>query len=58
MLALIVSILLGWLILKMLWPRAPLYSEPPALQITIHLHQPLIVLTEAVPPIRGPGALG
>ena len=38
MIALIVSILVGWLLLKMLWPRAPLYSEPPPPQLVIHLH--------------------
>jgi hypothetical protein len=36
-------------VLKLLWPRAPIYIEPSAspLQITIHLHQPVIVLTKA-----------
>jgi hypothetical protein len=44
---LIVSILLGWLILKLLWPRAPLLIEPPPPQIVIHLHRPVIVLDRA-----------
>jgi hypothetical protein len=50
MISFIVSILIGWLLLKMLWPRAPSYSEPPAPQVMIHLH--LIVPTErpAAPP--------
>jgi hypothetical protein len=37
MIALIVSILMGWLLLKMLWPRAPSY-EPPPPQLVVHLH--------------------
>jgi len=40
MLGLIVSIFIGWLLLRWLWPREPIYySEPPAppLQITIHV---------------------
>jgi hypothetical protein len=48
MLGLIVSIFIGWLLLRWLWPRD--YVEPPAppLQITVHLHQPVIVLTSAL----------
>jgi hypothetical protein len=38
MIALVVSILIGWLILKMLRPRAPIYIEPPPPQLVIHLH--------------------
>jgi hypothetical protein len=51
--SLLITILIGWLILKLLWPRASIYCEPPApIQITtIHLHQPVIVLTKAEPPI-------
>lgn len=54
MLGLIVSIFIGWLLLRWLWPREPIYIEPPPtpLQITIHLHQPVIVLTKAEPSIR------
>jgi hypothetical protein len=37
-LALIVTILLGWLILKLLWPREPIYIEPPPPQVVIHVH--------------------
>jgi hypothetical protein len=44
MIALIVSLLIGWLILRLLWPRAPIYSEPPAPQVVLHVH--LIVPTE------------
>src|SRR5215831_10633330 len=53
MLALIVMIVVGWLLAKWLWPRIrePIY-EPPVPQIVIHLHQPLIVLTKAEPPLR------
>jgi hypothetical protein len=38
MIALIVSILIGWLMFKMPWPRAPSYIDPPAPQVVIHLH--------------------
>ena len=56
MISLLAMILCGWLLYKMLAPRmlAPIYVEPPApLQITIHLHQPVIVLTKAEPPSSG-----
>jgi hypothetical protein len=43
MIALIVSIPIGWLILKMLW--SPIYIAPPAPQVVIHLHL-LIAPTE------------
>jgi hypothetical protein len=45
---LIVSILIGWLLLKMLWPRAPIHIEPPP-QLVIHLH--LIVAVKERPPL-------
>jgi hypothetical protein len=48
MLALVVSIFFGWLMLKMLWPRAPIYIEPPPPQVVIHLH--LIVPVKEQPP--------
>ena len=38
MITLIVSILIGWLMLKLLWPRAPIDVEPPSPQLVIHLH--------------------
>jgi hypothetical protein len=38
MIALIVSILIGWLILKLLWPRTPVYIEPPPPVLDVHLH--------------------
>jgi hypothetical protein len=38
MIALIVSLLLGWLVLRLFWPRAPLYVEPPAQQVVLHVH--------------------
>ena len=46
--ALILMIVVGWLPAKWLL-REPVYIEPPPapLQITIHLHQPPIVLTKA-----------
>jgi hypothetical protein len=47
MIAFIVSILIGWLLLKLLWPRAPIYNEPPAPQVVIHLH--LIVAVKRSP---------
>jgi hypothetical protein len=37
MIALIVSLLIGWLLLKMLWPRAPIL-EPPPPQVVVHVH--------------------
>jgi len=54
MIALIVSIFIGWLLLRWLWPREPIYysEPPPPLQITVHLHQPVIVLTKAEPRAR------
>jgi hypothetical protein len=33
-----VSIFIGWLVLRLLWPRALLYSEPPPPQLVIRLH--------------------
>jgi hypothetical protein len=50
MLGLIISIFIGWLLLRWLWPREPVYIEPPPppLQITIHLHRPVIVVTSAL----------
>jgi hypothetical protein len=46
--ALILMIVVGWLLAKWLL-RERVYIEPPPapLQITIHLHQPVIVLTLA-----------
>jgi hypothetical protein len=47
MIALIVSIFIGWLLLKILLPRAPFYiDEPPAVQVVVHLH--LIVPVKTV----------
>jgi hypothetical protein len=47
--ALVVTVLIGWLIFKLLWSREPVYIEPPPpLQIIIHLHQPRIVVTGAL----------
>jgi hypothetical protein len=51
--SLIVMIIVGWLLARWLL-REPVYFEPPAppVQITIHLHQPQIVLTLAEPRAR------
>jgi hypothetical protein len=38
MISLIVSILIRWLMLKLLWPRAPITIAPPAPQVVVHLH--------------------
>jgi hypothetical protein len=48
MLALVVSIFFGWLMLKMLWPRAPIYIEPPPPQVVIHMQASV----EGAPAIR------
>jgi hypothetical protein len=55
MISLLVSIFIGWLLLRWLWPRAPIYVEPPAPQLVIHLHQPQILVTFCE---RGPSGLG
>jgi hypothetical protein len=51
MLAFIATVIIGWLLLQLLLPRIrePIYIEPsaPPLQVTIHLHQPVIVVTKA-----------
>jgi hypothetical protein len=48
MLALIVMIIVGWFLVR--WLREPVYFESPTppLQITIHLHQPVIVVKGAL----------
>ena len=38
MLALIFSLVVGWLLLRWMWPREPLTLEPPAPQLVVHLH--------------------
>ena len=43
MIGLLASILIGWLALKLLWPRAPIYIEPPPPQLVIHLHLVAVV---------------
>jgi hypothetical protein len=46
MIALIVSILLRWFILKMLWPRDAICLAPPPPQIVIHLHLTIVPVKE------------
>jgi hypothetical protein len=38
MIGLMVSIFVGWLLLRWLFPRAPITIEPPPPQVVIHLH--------------------
>jgi hypothetical protein len=60
MLAFIATVVVGWLLLRLLLPRTrePACLEPPApppLQITIHVHRAVVVLTKADSSTRGPG---
>jgi hypothetical protein len=38
MISLLIMILIGWLLLRWLWPRAPVYVEPMPPQLVVHLH--------------------
>jgi hypothetical protein len=42
MIALIVSLLIGWLLIRLLLPRAAIYSAPLAPQLVLHVHLHLV----------------
>jgi hypothetical protein len=46
MISLLLSIFIGWLLLRWLWPRTdmPICIEPPAPQIVIHVHSANVLI--------------
>jgi hypothetical protein len=55
MIGLLFSILLGWLLLRWLFPRGSICIAPPAPPTVLHVR---LVIQVAQPPAREPGALG